>query len=243
MSLVQDRNNILEVLRSRPASVRRLWVERGHEMASDQCIKEARAQGISFRILPREAFTRRFRGIQVHTCLETDEIAYTEPHELLRTLRTITNPLLCAFDGIYDPQNLGNIIRSAACLEVDAVILPKDRSCTVTGTVAGIAKGGIEHVKMVRVVNIPRHLEEMKKEGIFCFGLDEKGGHPLWRVDLKGPVCLVFGKEDGLRRLTRRVCDEILMIPTCAAFPSLNVATSFAVALYEVKRQRAAISR
>jgi 23S rRNA (guanosine2251-2'-O)-methyltransferase len=238
MPLLFNKNSILETIKEHPDMARRLWIEAGHERASDECIKEAKRQGISFRVLPRGAFSKRFQGAKSHICLERDDVSYTDQDAFLKDMVSANNPLLCAFDGIYDPQNLGNIVRSAACLEVDGVIIPKDRSCGITETVTGISRGAIEHVKIVRVTNLPRYLDEMKGMGIFCYGLDEKGTTPLWNVDLNGPTCLVFGSEDGLKRLTKTKCDEVLKIPTANAFPSLNVATSFAVSVYEVRRQR-----
>lgn len=238
MPFLSSRNSILETIREHPETIHRLWIEAGYERVSDEVIREAKKQGISFRVLPGETFSNKFKEAKSHIFLEKDEVSYIEADSFLKGLHSINNPFLCAFDGIYDPQNLGNIIRSAACLGVDAIILPKDRTCGITETVARISKGGIEHVHIVRVTNLPRYLEEMKREGIFCYGLDEQAAKPLWSVDLKGSVCLVFGKEDGLRRLTKTKCDEILKIPTSEAFPSLNVATSFAVSVYEVKRQR-----
>ena len=129
-------------------------------------------------------------------------------------------------------------MRSAACFDAEALIIPKDRACAITDTVAQIAQGAIEHVPITRVTNLTRYLEALKKAGIFCYGLDEKGEAPLWTIDLKGPICLVFGGEDGMRRLTKETCDAMLKIPTNPLFPSLNVATCFALSAYEVKKQR-----
>jgi 23S rRNA (guanosine2251-2'-O)-methyltransferase len=108
----------------------------------------------------------------------------------------------------------------------------------INETVANISRGATEFIEAVRVTNLSRYLDTLKKRGIFCYGLDERGGTALWEIDLRGPVCLVFGGEEGLRRLTKDTCDAILRIPTNPSFPSLNVATSFALASYEVKKQR-----
>ncbi|MBP1745766.1 MAG: putative TrmH family tRNA/rRNA methyltransferase, partial [Deltaproteobacteria bacterium] len=128
--------------------------------------------------------------------------------------------------------------RSAACLEIDGIIIPKDRACGITETVAAVSRGGFEHVTVARVVNLARYLSDMKQSGFFCYGFDEKGTVSIWEANLTGPVCLIFGNESGLRRLTKETCDQVLRIPTSPAFPSLNVATSFAIAVYEAKRQR-----
>ncbi|MBA4417499.1 MAG: hypothetical protein C0392_06275 [Syntrophus sp. (in: bacteria)] len=240
MPLLSDRDHIIKAITERPERIRKLIIEKGYERLAEEVIREAKKQGISFRVLPQEAFSVQYKGIKDHICLEADEFSYTDQDLFLKEAGAIPNPLLCAFDGIYDPQNLGNIVRSTACFEVDALILPRENSCGINDTVAKVSRGGIDYAKIVRVTNLARYLDEIKALGIFCYGLDEKGATPLWNIDLTGSICLVFGREDGLRRLTRKKCDEIVTIPTAGVFSSLNVATSFAVSVYEAKRQRAA---
>jgi 23S rRNA (guanosine2251-2'-O)-methyltransferase len=238
MPYLTNKKSILETFANHPESAEKLWIEAGYEAVSDEVIKEAKKQGVSFRVIPKEEFSKKFKDVKSHLCLERDDIAYTDPDVFLGNVGLMKSPLVCAFDGIYDPQNLGNILRSAACFGVDAIVIPKDRSCGITQTVMSVSRGAVEHVKVVRVVNLARYLEELKGAGLFCYGLDEKSATPLWKADLKGPTCLVFGAEEGLRRLTRAKCDELLRIPTEEAFPSLNVATSFAISVGEAKRQR-----
>ena len=243
MPFLGNRESILEIVRSHPERVKKLWVEEGYATTFSKVIDEAKKQGIPFRVIGREEFARRFKDLRSRICLESEDFSYTDPDRLLAELPSLTNPFLAALDSIYDPQNLGNIVRSAACLEPHGLILPKDRSCTVTETVTRVARGGTEHIKIVRVTNLARYLEELKKRNIFCYGLDQKGKALLQDIDLTGPVCLVLGSEEGLRRLTREKCDDIVRIPTNPAFPSLNVATSFAIAAYETRRQRSVDNR
>jgi 23S rRNA (guanosine2251-2'-O)-methyltransferase len=238
MQLLWEKNSIIQSMEEHPDRIHRLWVEQGHEYLSNEVIQAAKRLGVPFRVIPREAFARKFKNSKSHVCLEREEITYANPDVFLKTSSSRANPVVCAFDGIFDPQNLGNIMRSAACLEIDGIIMPKDRACGITETVATISRGGIERVAVARVVNLARYLGEMKKTGFFCYGLDERGTVPLWDADLTGPVCLVFGNESGLRRLTRDTCDQVITIPTSPTFSSLNVATSFAIAVYEARRQR-----
>jgi len=240
--LLDNRNSILEALRTHPEQAKRIWIEAGYERAADTVIREARRLGVSFRVLPREEFARRFRDNRSHVCLEREAFIYREPDGLVKhvvkELGSMRGPFFGAFDGISDPQNLGNVLRTAACFGMDAIILPKDRSCGVTETVTSVARGATEHIAVAQVTNLARYLEAIKKENVFCFGLDERGEKALWELDLTIPLCLVFGREEGMRRLTRETCDEVARIPTAPNFPSLNVATSFAIAVYEVVRQR-----
>jgi len=233
-----DRNSIIELLRSNPAQAGTLWIEAGHERVLEELIAEAKRCGARFRVVSREEFARRFKGMRTHMVLERGVFSSLDPDALLARIRSTARPFLAAFDGISDPQNLGNALRSAACLALDALILPKDRSCSVTDTVSRVSRGAAEHVSVVRVTNLHRMLEELKRANIFCYGLEEQAGKNLWELDLTIPLCLVFGKEEGMRRLTRETCDEIVRIPTAAGFSTLNVATSFAISAYEVVRQR-----
>lgn len=235
-----DRKEIIDTIMEHPEKARKLWISMGYAGDTDEIVALARRQGIPCRVLPTDVFLKRFRGEKALICLERGEVPYVEPGTFIAESHSGKDLLLCAFDGIYDPQNLGNIVRSTACLEVDGIILPKDRSCGITDAVSNVSKGGIDRARIARVVNIPRFIEELKKAGMFCYGLDEKGDKPVWEIDLAGPVCLVFGSEDGLKRLTKKRCDGIARIPTSPDFPSLNVATSVALAVYEARRQRCA---
>jgi len=240
MPYLKNRNDIINLIENHPDRIRRLWIEVGFESQYDRFIKKAKQEGISFRIIPKEAFSRRFRDAGAHICLEIEEYAFEDPDRFLKELKgSNKTPFLCAFDGIYDPQNLGNIIRSAACFGIHGLIVPKDRSCSITDAVIRVSKGGLEYVKIVRVTNLVRYLEELKNAGIFCYCLDEGAEKSLSDIDLLIPICLVFGSEEGLRRLTRERCDETVRIPTLKGFASLNVATCFAISAYEVLRQRA----
>ena len=238
MPYLDNRNSIIENIRSHADEASRLWVEAGHERASSSIMEQARRSGISIRVLPKDQFEKRFKGTRSHIVLESEGFRYTDPDALLAHLPDIPDPLFSIFDGIYDPQNLGSVIRTAACFGFHAVVVPRDNACGVTDTVANVARGGTDHVPISRVTNLARYIDELKKRNVFCFGLDEQAGKNLFEVDLTMPLCLVLGGEDGLRRLTKERCDLLLKIPASQAFPSLNVANAFAIAAYEAVRQR-----
>jgi len=240
MLYLDNRNSIIEALRSQPESATRLWVEAGHERTSSEPMSEARSAGVSVRVAAKEQFARRFKGVKSHVCLEMEEFSYADPDALLGQVPALARPLFAAFDGIYDPQNLGNAIRTAACFGFDALFIPRDNACGVTETVINVARGGASHIRISRVTNVHRHIEALKKRNLFCFGLDETADRTLFDADLTVPLCLVLGGEKGLRRLTRESCDMLLKIPTAGSFPSLNVASAFAIAAYEAARQRGA---
>lgn len=238
MSYLTDKDEIIETIERKPSSVRRLYVERERAHLAHKAIELAKMHGIQFKIIPQVAFRNKLKVKGVHFFLEVEPKTYVEPEVFLEQIRKRKDPLIFAFDGIYDPQNFGNILRSAGCFNLDGIILPRDRTCGITDKVMEISKGGYERVDLVRVVNLPRYLEDLKRLGIVIFGLDERGEKAVYEENLKDAVCIVLGREDGLRALTRKKCDSLLRIPTSEKFPSLNLATSFAIALYEAIRQR-----
>ncbi len=238
MPYLTDRNSILSALRADPRACRRLWIAEGSERAGATMMEEARDCGVDVRVIPRDAFTRRFPEARF-VCLEREAFSLTGEDVLFRALSERRDVVICLFDTIYDPQNLGNIVRTAACLSADFLVLPKDNCCGITDRVVQVARGGLDHVAVVRVVNVARFLTDVKSRGVFCYGLHEGGTIPLWGADLTGSVCLVFGSEKGLRRLTKERCDMLLTIPAKEDFSSLNVTNAFSLALYEVRRQQA----
>ncbi|MCP9786178.1 23S rRNA (guanosine(2251)-2'-O)-methyltransferase RlmB [Cyanobium sp. N5-Cardenillas] len=147
-------------------------------------------------------------------------------------------PLLIAVDGLTDPHNLGAIVRSAEALGAHGMVLPQRRNAGLTGSVAKVAAGALEHLPVARVVNLNRSLDALKQEGYRVVGLAEEGTVSLEEVDLEGPLVLVTGSEgDGLSLLTRRSCDQLVRIPLRGATPSLNASVATALLLYEVARR------
>jgi len=147
--------------------------------------------------------------------------------------------LLLALDGLTDPQNLGAIIRSAEALGAQGLILPQRRSAGLTGSVAKVAAGALEHLPVARVVNLNRSLEKLKDEGYTVIGLAEEGPSTLSEIKFQGPLVVVVGSEDkGISLITRRLCDQLVRIPLKGVTTSLNASVATSICLYEVARSR-----
>jgi 23S rRNA (guanosine2251-2'-O)-methyltransferase len=150
-------------------------------------------------------------------------------------------PLLLVLDGVQDPHNLGACLRSADATGVAAVIVPRDRAAGLTPVVRKVAAGAAETVPLVSVVNLARTLRDLKERGIWLVGTAEGADRNLHEADLTGPLALVMGSEgEGLRRLTRECCDQLVAIPMAGTVESLNVSVAAGVALFEAVRQRRA---
>lgn len=148
-------------------------------------------------------------------------------------------PLLLALDGVEDPQNLGALLRSADGAGVTGVLMTERRSAPLSAVALKASAGAAEHVRIARVVNLVRALEQVKAANIWCVGLDERGTMDYTEYDFTTPCLLVLGREGaGLHDLVRRHCDHLLRIPMAGKVPSLNVSAAGAVVLYEAYRQR-----
>jgi 23S rRNA (guanosine2251-2'-O)-methyltransferase len=152
--------------------------------------------------------------------------------------------LLVVLDGVEDPHNLGAIVRTAHAAGAGAVVIPERRSASVTDVVAKAAAGALEYVPIVRVTNINRALEELKRRDYWIYGLDERGGEAYDRIEYATPTVIVLGGEGkGLHEQVRNHCDALVRIPMAGKIASLNVSVAAGVALFEWKRRVKTASR
>jgi len=149
--------------------------------------------------------------------------------------RNCANPIILALDGITDPHNIGAIIRSAEAFDCKGIIIPQRRSAGLTGTVAKVAAGALEHLKVSRVVNLNRALEELKKNGFLVAGLSGDGQLSISNFLEKAPVVVIVGSEDkGISLLTQKKCDFLLRIPLKGKTSSLNASVAAAISLFHL---------
>jgi len=148
-------------------------------------------------------------------------------------------PLYLILDEITDPQNLGSIIRTANCAGISGIIVPKSNSVFITSSAAYVSQGALFYLDVVRVANISRTIEDLKKRGVWVAGLSNEAKETIYDMDYNVPLAIVVGSEGkGLRRLTVENCEKLLKIPMAGNVTSLNASVSFAVTAYEIMRQR-----
>ena len=149
------------------------------------------------------------------------------------------NAQVMILDQVTDPQNVGAVLRSAAAFGALAVILTERHAAPESGALAKAASGALEHMPLIRVANLARAIELLKKGGFWIAGLAAEGTQTLADAKLTGKVGLALGAEGpGLRRLTREHCDLLVRLPTGGVIDHLNVSNAAAVALYELVRGR-----
>jgi len=213
----------------------------------EQVVSLCRQAGIRVRQEPREHLTQvaKTEGHQ-------GVVAMVRPQQFL-TIEDLLEPsaadpnaarLLLALDGVEDPQNLGALLRVADGAGVDGVVMTERRAAPLSPVAIKASAGAAEHIRIARVVNLVRSLEELKRNNIWVIGLDERGECDYDQFDLTGNCVLVLGREGaGLHDLVRRTCDHMLRIPMAGGVSSLNVSAAGAVVLYEAFRQRRAAAR
>jgi 23S rRNA (guanosine2251-2'-O)-methyltransferase len=227
-----------------PARVRRVLVASGRDAGRHAEIRTL-AQGAGVQVsaadealLDRMAEGGRHQGVVAEIAPRAGD-PETQLEEALEAAGE--SPLLLVLDGLQDPHNLGACLRSADAAGVAAVIAPRDRAAGLTPVVRKVAAGAAETVPFVSVVNLARTLRELKARGIWLVGTDDEADKSLYEVELTGPMAIVVGSEgEGMRRLTRECCDQLVSIPMAGAVESLNVSVATGIVLFEAVRQRRA---
>lgn len=239
-------HSVESLLELEPERVLTLFTLKGRDDQRLQKILElAEPFGISVQKASRDSL-EKLAGLPFHQGV----VAAVRPHPSLNEkdldslLQADAQPLLLALDQVTDPHNLGACIRTAAAMGVAAVIVPRDRSASLTPTARKVAAGGAEKVKFIQVTNLARTLAHLKQEfNVRVVGtmLDEKA-LPIQQFDFTSTaVCVVMGAEDtGLRPITQSQCDQTVFIPMAGNLQSLNVSVATGMALYEACRQRQA---
>jgi len=214
-----------------------------HGERLEEIVRLARRNGVSVRFeertqVDRTAGTRNHQGVVALTAAH----AAVSLEELLAGAGSPGTPgLLVLLDGIEDPQNLGAIVRTALAAGAGGVVIPERRAVGLTETVARASAGAAAHMRVARVTNLARAMEEIKEAGYWLVGLDEKADKRHTDIDLSVPIALVLGGEGkGLHQLVRERCDFVVSIPAVGPIRSLNVSVAAGIALFEVVRQRAA---
>lgn len=149
------------------------------------------------------------------------------------------NNFLLILDNVLDPQNLGALVRTAVCVGVDGVIIPRDRSASPTPTVSKVSAGALEHILLAKTTNVANTIRDLRDKGLWIAGMDKAAEKSIYTSDLTCPLTVVIGGEGkGIRPLVKKYCDFLISIPQDGKIDSLNASVAGAVVMYEVFRQR-----
>ncbi|WP_428945027.1 23S rRNA (guanosine(2251)-2'-O)-methyltransferase RlmB [Pantoea sp. FN060301] len=229
------------LLESDPQRFQEVFILKGRDDRRLQpLVKALEEQGIVIQVANRQWLDNQVEGA-VHQGI----VARVKPgrqyqeNDLPDLLASLASPFLLILDGVTDPHNLGACLRSADAAGVHAVIVPRDRSAQLNATAKKVASGAAEHVPLIRVTNLARTMRVLQEANVWIVGTAGEADHDVFQSKMTGPMALVMGAEgEGMRRLTREHCDELIRIPMAGSVSSLNVSVATGICLFEAVRQR-----
>ena len=242
--LIYGFHAVLAQIKTNSQEIQKLWVqEEKKEARLNDLLKLAQTNHIAIESTHKKNLDQMTEN-SVHqgvVCLVNSETDL-QSHDLnsIIELSLKQNQLILALDGITDPHNLGACLRSADAFQVDAVIIPKDRSAQLSATVHKVSCGASQTIPVLPVSNLAQTLKSLKAKGFWTYGLDGAAEESLFALEFIRPTVLVLGAEDtGLRRLSKENCDFLVKIPMQGQIESLNVSVAAGISLFEISRQRA----
>lgn len=234
---------VIARVRFSAASVREVYVDQARrDKRMLAFIEQVEQAGLKVMAVPVERLDGLAKGTrhQGVVALALEQELAVDVNELLDDLEEAGQvPFLLILDGVTDPHNLGACLRSANAAGAHAVIAPRDRAVGLNATVSRVACGGAESTPYITVTNLARTMRMLRERDVWLVGTSDQATHTFHQVDARRPMAWVMGAEgEGMRRLTRETCDELVSIPMMGAVESLNVSVASAVCLYETLRQR-----
>ncbi len=237
LDIIYGIHPVMEALRSKKRNVTQLFVtdgKAGHRQV-EEIIRLAKRNNVKVdRIEPRVL------DKLTHGANHQGVLAKIQPVKLMKLSTALyesdgnKKDLWLAVDEMTDPQNLGAIIRSAACLGFSTIILPQRRTVGITPAVYRVACGAIENINIVEVANLNTALIDLKEEGFWVYGADMEG-QPITETDYASPAVLVIGSEGfGIREKTAENCDQIISIPQKGGVESLNASAAASIIMYDM---------
>ena len=197
----------------------------------------AKVKTYSLHRMPKDQFLKKYSGKR------TQGIVVTFSGNIIQSLPSFKiskeNECLLVIDNLEDPQNLGQIIRTAECANITGLLLPEHQSVQLTDAVLQVSQGAFVHLPIYRCGNLHQELHALKKEGFWIIGVENSVEAMSWyELDYKRKLVLVMGSEGrGIRPVIVKACDELITIPMYGKLNSLNVSSATSAILFERQRQ------
>ena len=238
-NLIFGRNSVIEALEA-SRKLEKVLVLDGGTGSLRKIIGMAKDSGVRVEFVDRKTLDRLSGGANHQGVIAKGQVfEYSNVDSICEAAATNgEDPFILILDGIEDPHNLGAILRTGECAGVHGVIIPERRAASVDSVAMKVAAGAAEYVKVARVKNLSRTLDELKNKGVWIVGLD-MNGELYYEQNLKGPIALVVGNEGkGISRLVKEKCDYMISVPLKGKVSSMNASNAVAVAVYATLRQR-----
>jgi 23S rRNA (guanosine2251-2'-O)-methyltransferase len=225
-------------LRHHAQTISEVYVDQArHDKRMQHFLEKLAAANIAPHLVASERLNSLSQGARHQGIL-----AFATPLKLAQHIDDIldreASPFLLVLDEVTDPHNLGACLRVADAAGVHAVIAPRDRSVGINATVSKVASGAAETLPYITVTNLARTLRELKDAAVTVIGTAGEASENIYQVKIPQSVAWVLGAEgEGMRRLTREACDQLVHIPMRGSVSSLNVSVATGVCLFETVRQ------
>ncbi|HET7628969.1 MAG TPA: 23S rRNA (guanosine(2251)-2'-O)-methyltransferase RlmB [Bacillales bacterium] len=234
------RNPVREALKA-GREINKIWMADHARGSMRALLGLAKEQGVFVQVVPKQKLDQMADG-KNHQGVIASVAAhrYAELEDLFRRAEERDEPpFFVLLDELEDPHNLGAILRTADATGVHGVIIPKRRSSGLTSVVAKTSAGAIEYVPVVRVTNLARTMDALKKRGIWFAGAAGEAEQDYREAPLDMAIGLVIGNEGkGVSRLVKEKCDFLVRLPMAGKVSSLNASVAAALLMYEVYRKR-----
>lgn len=239
-NFLEGKNAIFESYKS-GRGIKKLFVLKGiKDEKINTLINEVKETGTIINYLSRDELdkmseTSSHQGI----IAEVEDYKYVDVDDILDFAKSKNeDPLIIVLDEVTDPHNFGAIIRSAECVGAHGIIVKNREQSPISSIVVSASSGATSHMKIARVTNLNKTIDELKEKGLW-FACASMEGETYTKANLKGPLGLVVGSEgSGVSRLLKEKCDFIISIPLYGKIDSLNVSVATGILLYEIRRQR-----
>ncbi len=231
------KNQVLERLKTHPKTIKKIICRQSSE---NSYIKKLASEfNVPFVILADNEFALLINNVNDQGVIaQINDFQYGDLQDILQ-LPNEEKLTLIALSNLTDPQNMGSILRTAACFGKFSLIIPKHRSVSITETVLKVACGGENYIPVIQVTNLIPVIKQAKDAGYWVAGTVIEEGENITGFKFQFPLCLVIGSEDkGIRQGLMSHLDFKVTLPMPGASLSLNAAVATAIFCYEVTRQR-----
>ena len=236
MAAITSLNALIEALRDGAAINKVLLNSARRDAKIATVIELCRQHGVVFQLVPAEALERKAGARNQGVWAEVAPVEFCGLDEILASVRS---GLVVVLDNIEDTGNLGAIVRTAAAVEADGVLISVRGSAPVNDTVWKTSAGALGKVRLVQSRNLAQDIEKLKKNGFWVVASDQHAGMKFYDFDFKGRTAVIMGNESrGVSTLLKRNADQLLAIPHSPAVESLNVSAAAAILLFEAYRQK-----
>lgn len=172
--------------------------------------------------------------------LKVSNFNFLELEDLINEDNKIEKKAIFLLEEIQDPQNVGSIIRSSFCFNIDGIILTEHSSCRITSAVVRASAGYSECSRICQIKNTILAIEKLKKNGYWIIGFDVNTNtqENITEIVNKYDKCVfIFGSEGkGIKDSTKKKCDIIVRLPMNKQAESLNVANTASIIGWEIMK-------